>query len=74
MIITLKKRITDSNGRITIDGVKVEPGITRKRQPKMEYGLDNAVTISQYPTEKSMCSSNLTITVENDYTNGSMQK
>lgn len=63
-----KTQKTDSNGRITIDGVKDETWHYQETATKDGYVLDNAVKDFTVSDGKVNGQSNLTITVENDYT------
>ena len=63
-----KTQKTDSNGRITIDGVKDGTWHYQETATKDGYVLDNAVKDFTVSDGKVNGQSNLTITVENDYT------
>ena len=63
-----KTQKTDSNGRITIDGVKDGTWHYQETATKDGYVLDNAVKDFTVSSGKVNGQSNLTITVENDYT------
>lgn len=63
-----KTQKTDSNGRITIDGVKDGIWHCQETATKDGYVLDNAVKDFTVSDGKVNGQSNLTITVENDYT------
>lgn len=63
-----KTQKTDSNGRITIDGVKDGIWHYQETATKDGYVLDNAVKDFTVSGGKVNGQSNLTITVENDYT------
>lgn len=63
-----KTQKTDSNGRITIDGVKDGIWHYQETATKDGYVLDNAVKDFTVSDGKVNGQSNLTITVENDYT------
>lgn len=63
-----KTQKTDSNGRITIDGVKDGSWHYQETATKDGYVLDNAVKDFTVSDGKVNGQSNLTITVENDYT------
>lgn len=63
-----KTQKTDSNGRITIDGVKDGTWHYQESATKDGYVLDNAVKDFTVSDGKVNGQSNLTITVENDYT------
>lgn len=63
-----KTQKTDSNGRITIDGVKDGTWHYQETATKDGYVLDNAVKDFTVFDGKVNGQSNLTITVENDYT------
>ena len=63
-----KTQKTDSNGRITIDGVKDGTWHYQETATKDGYVLDNAVKDFTVSDRKVNGQSNLTITVENDYT------
>lgn len=63
-----KTQKTDSNGRITIDGVKDGTWHCQETATKDGYVLDNAVKDFTVSDGKVNGQSNLTITVENDYT------
>lgn len=63
-----KTQKTDSNGRITIDGVKDGTWHYQETATKDGYVLDNAVKDFTVSGGKVNGQSNLTITVENDYT------
>ena len=63
-----KTQKTDNNGRITIDGVKDGTWHYQETATKDGYVLDNAVKDFTVSSGKVNGQSNLTITVENDYT------
>lgn len=63
-----KTQKTDSDGRITIDGVKDGTWHYQETATKDGYVLDNAVKDFTVSDGKVNGQSNLTITVENDYT------
>ena len=63
-----KTQKTDNNGRITIDGVKDGTWHYQETATKDGYVLDNAVKDFTVSDGKVNGQSNLTITVENDYT------
>lgn len=63
-----KTQKTDSNGRITIDGVKDGTWHYQETATKDGYVLDNAAKDFTVSDGKVNGQSNLTITVENDYT------
>lgn len=63
-----KTQKTDSNGRITIDGVKDGTWHYQETATKDGYVLDNAVKDFTVSDGKVNGQSNLTITVEDDYT------
>lgn len=63
-----KTQKTDSNGRITIDGVKDGTWHYQETATQDGYVLDNAVKDFTVSDGKVNGQSNLTITVENDYT------
>lgn len=63
-----KTQKTDSNGRITIDGVKDGTWHYQETATKDGYVLDNVVKDFTVSDGKVNGQSNLTITVENDYT------
>lgn len=63
-----KTQKTDSNGRITIDGVKDGTWHYQETATKDGYVLDNAVKDFTVSDGKVNGQSNLTITVENEYT------
>lgn len=63
-----KTQKTDSNGRITIDGIRDGTWHYQETATKDGYVLDNAVKDFTVSDGKVNGQSNLTITVENDYT------